>query len=86
MLLHNDTVLVDVSQLKKATGILRAFRNKRRQTLLSILDEHKRMTVTEIYTKLKLEQSVACQQLAILLKAGIIIKEKQFKYAFYSNI
>jgi DNA-binding transcriptional ArsR family regulator len=43
-----------------------------------------RITVTEIYIKLKLEQSVASQHLAILRKAGIVSTERDGKCIFYS--
>ena len=40
--------------------------------------------LTEIYVKLRLEQSVASQHLAILRKAGVVVTERDGKYIFYS--
>lgn len=43
------------------------------------------MTVTEIYVKLRLEQSVASQHLAILqASAGVVQTERNGKFIFYS--
>jgi DNA-binding transcriptional ArsR family regulator len=43
-----------------------------------------RMTVTEIYVKLRLEQSVASQHLAILRKAGFVKTDRDGKFIYYS--
>ena len=42
------------------------------------------MTVTDLYVKLRLEQSVASQHLAILRKAGIVSTERDGKFIFYT--
>ena len=63
---------IDLLNVKKAALILRAVNHKLRQQILKLIDEHGKMTVTEIYVKLRLEQSVASQHLAILRKAGFV--------------
>src|SRR5450755_948456 len=77
-------VKVDFAHLKKAALILRALNHKLRQQIVRLLDEHKKMTVTEIYVKLRLEQSVASQHLAILRRAGIVSTSRDGKFIFYS--
>jgi DNA-binding transcriptional ArsR family regulator len=42
------------------------------------------MTVTEIYVKLRVEQSVASQHLAIMRKAGYLNTSRDGKNIFYS--
>jgi DNA-binding transcriptional ArsR family regulator len=42
------------------------------------------MTVTEIYVRLRLEQSVASQHLAILRRAGIVKTERDGKFIYYT--
>jgi DNA-binding transcriptional ArsR family regulator len=42
------------------------------------------MTVTELYVKLRLEQSVDSQHLAILRKAGFVKTVRDGKFIFYS--
>ncbi|BAV09207.1 hypothetical protein FLA_5255 [Filimonas lacunae] len=51
--------------------------------MVKLLDEHKKMTVTEIYVKLRLEQSVASQHLAILRRAGIVATQRDGKFIYY---
>jgi DNA-binding transcriptional ArsR family regulator len=54
-----------------------------RQNIIALLEEHERMTVTDIYIKLRLEQSVASQHLAILRRAGVLITDRQGKFIYY---
>lgn len=75
---------IDVLQLKKAALILRAVNHKLRQQILKLLHQHGKMTVTEIYVKLRLEQSVASQHLAILRKAGFVDTQRDGKFIYYS--
>lgn len=80
----NGELKIDVLQLKKAALILRAVNHKLRQQILKLLHQHERMTVTEIYVKLRLEQSVASQHLAILRKAGFVATVREGKFIYYS--
>ncbi len=75
---------IDVIQLKKAALILRSLNHKLRQQIIKIIDDNKKMTVTEIYIKLRLEQSVASQHLSILRKAGVVKTEREGKFIFYA--
>ena len=75
---------VDLHNLKKAAMVLRAINHKLRQQVLKLIDESGKMTVTEIYVKLRLEQSVASQHLAILRKAGFVKTERDGKFIYYS--
>jgi DNA-binding transcriptional ArsR family regulator len=80
----NGELKIDVIQLKKAALILRAVNHKLRQQILKLIHQNERMTVTEIYVKLRLEQSVASQHLAILRKAGFVSTYRDGKFIFYS--
>jgi len=64
---------VEVIKLKKAALVLRAINHKLRQQIIQLIHQNGRMTVTEIYVKLRLEQSVASQHLAILRKANFVL-------------
>ena len=75
---------VDVLQLKKAALILRAVNHKLRQQIMKLIHQNGKMTVTEIYVKLRLEQSVASQHLAILRKAGFVNTLRDVKFIYYS--
>jgi DNA-binding transcriptional ArsR family regulator len=81
----SGTVLeVDLLNVKKASLILRAINHKLRQQILKLIDEQGKITVTEIYVKLRLEQSVASQHLAILRKAGFVKTEREGKFIYYA--
>lgn len=77
-------IKIDFLHTKKAALILRAINHKLRQQMLKLIDEHKKMTVTEIYIKLRLEQSVASQHLAILRRAGIVATQREGKFIYYA--
>lgn len=74
---------LDYTELRKAVLVLRAVNHKLRQRMIDLLEENQRMTVTDIYIKLRLEQSVASQHLAILRKAGVVKTDRQGKYIYY---
>jgi ArsR family transcriptional regulator, virulence genes transcriptional regulator len=73
---HND--------LRKAALVLRAVNHKLRQKMMDLIDQKDRVTVTEIFNTMQLEQSVASQHLAILRKAGVVDTEREGKFIFYS--
>jgi DNA-binding transcriptional ArsR family regulator len=75
---------IDYYSVKKAALVLRALNHKLRQQIIRTIYENKRLTVTDLYVKLRLEQSVASQHLAILRKTGIVITERDGKFIFYT--
>ncbi len=81
---EGQSITIDLLNLKKVALILRALNHKLRQQIVKLIDENERITVTEIYTHLRIEQSVASQHLAILRKAGIVDTSRNGKYIFYS--
>lgn len=81
---EGQPITIDLLNLKKVALILRALNHKLRQQIVKLIDENERITVTEIYTHLRIEQSVASQHLAILRKAGIVDTSRNGKYIFYS--
>ena len=75
---------IDFYSIKKASLILRALNHKLRQQLLKIIHEEQKITVTEIYVKLRLEQSVASQHLAILRRTGLVTTKREGKFIYYT--
>ena len=75
---------INLHNLKKAALVLRAMNHKLRQQILSLIDTEKKITVTEIYVRLRLEQSVASQHLAILRRAGIVVTQRDGKFIYYT--
>ena len=80
----NKDIPLDYLELRKAALVLRAVNHKLRQRIIDLLEENGRMTVTDIYVKLRLEQSVASQHLAILRRAGVVQTDRQGKFIYYS--
>lgn len=80
----DNNLKLDLLELKKAAVILRALNHKLRQQMIKVIDEHGKITVTDLYIKLRLEQSVASQHLAILRKAGFVTTSREGKYIYYS--
>ena len=80
----NENVRIDFLHMKKAMLILRALNHKLRQQIVKLLDERRKMTVTEIYIELRLEQSVTSQHLAILRRAGLVNATREGKFIYYS--
>lgn len=78
-----QSINLDYLNVKKASLVLRALNHKLRQQMVKMLDEKQRMTVTEIYVSLRLEQSVTSQHLAILRRAGILKTEREGKFIYY---
>ncbi len=74
---------LDYVELRKAVLVLRSVNHKLRQQIIDLLDENEKMTVTDLYIRLRLEQSVASQHLAILRRAGVVKTERQGKFIYY---
>jgi DNA-binding transcriptional ArsR family regulator len=80
-----DTALqIEDLKIKKAALVLRAINHPLRQQMLHLLHHNKQMMVTSIYVKLRLEQSVASQQLAILRRANLVITNRDGKCIYYA--
>ena len=74
---------IDMVPLKRASHIVRALNHKLRQKILRLVHAHERMSVSEIVDALKVRQSVASQQLAILRHAELVKAEREGKNVFY---
>ncbi len=71
--------------LVKAKMRVRALNHPLRQKMLSLVkDNRNRMNVTDIYVKLRIEQSVASQHLAILRNQGLVTTQREGKTIWYS--
>jgi DNA-binding transcriptional ArsR family regulator len=80
----NANPKLNYTEIKAAALTLRALNNKVREKILNLIIENKQMIVTEIYVKLRIEQSVASQHLAILRKDRIVLVERDGKNMIYS--
>ena len=79
----NDETEVDLVKNKKALYILRAINHPLRLEIIELLNKHKLLTVTEIYSQLNIQQAIASQNLAVLRRAGFVETKKESKYVYY---
>lgn len=77
-------ITLDYGVLRKAVLTLRSVNHKLRKQIINLLEDNQKLTVTEIYVKLRLEQSVASQHLAILRRAGVVKTSRDGKFIYYS--
>jgi DNA-binding transcriptional ArsR family regulator len=82
----NDEKLpeIDAYKIKKAAITIRGLTNEIRKRIITAIQENPKITVTELYVKLKLKQSILSQHLAILRRIGILTQRRQGKYVYYS--
>ena len=75
---------IDYQILRKSVMVLRAVNHELRQDMIRLIHQEGKMTVTDLYVKLRLEQSVASQHLALLRRAGIVVTSRDGKFIYYS--
>lgn len=82
--MENSNAPIDPAFVNAASTI-RALNHRLRQNIISdIIAAGNKTTVTDIYTRLNLEQSVASQHLAILREAKILTTDRDGKNIYYS--
>jgi DNA-binding transcriptional ArsR family regulator len=75
----------EIALLGKAKMMIRAASHPLRERILTLIKENgNRIHVTPIYKKLRIEQSVASQHLAILRRAKLVTTNKEGKVVYYS--
>ena len=70
--------------IKNAAMVIRSINHKLRQQIIDLLNENKRMIVTDIYEKLGVEQSTASQHLALLRRANVVTTQRASRMIYYS--
>lgn len=74
----------EIKNIKKAIITLKALDHKFRKDILKLIDSKNEITVTEIYKKLQMEQSVVSQHLALLRALNIVKTKKEGRFVKYS--
>jgi DNA-binding transcriptional ArsR family regulator len=72
-----------IDQLERAASMLKAIAHPMRIAILNHLEDGKRMTVTEIHEKLKIEQSTTSHHLGILKDKGVLSSKRDGKNTYY---
>ena len=79
-----DIVNLNPNDLERAAGILKAMAHPVRISILGALEGGKRLTVTEIYNILKIEQSTASHHRGIMREKGVLDSRREGKNIYYS--
>ena len=79
-----ELILLEFGNFRKIVLVLRSLNHKIRQIIIKQLEDGKLMTVTELHIRMRLDQSIVSQHLAILRRAGVLNAEKNGKYIYYS--
>lgn len=75
---------LDVTKLESAAAKLRALAHPMRIAIIELLEENQKMSVTEIYKHLKIEQASASHHLNILKSKGVLVSKRDGKKIHYS--
>ncbi len=76
--------ILKADTLHNAVMTLRAINNPLRKKIIDLVNANTDITVTKIYKKLKIEQSVASQHLAILRNAEFLTATRNGKFIYYN--
>jgi DNA-binding transcriptional ArsR family regulator len=75
---------LDIQKLEMAASKLRAMAHPMRIAIIDLLTENKKLTVTEIYERLNIEQASASHHLNILKSKGLLESKRDGKMILYS--
>jgi len=70
-------------QLELASSMLKAIAHPMRIAILTHLEDGKKLSVTQIYEKLDIEQSTASHHLGILKDKGVLCSQRDGKNTYY---
>lgn len=73
----------EFSLLESRAELLKTMGHPVRLAILSLLVAKEKMTVTDIFSKLEIEQSTASHHLRLMRSAGIVDLTKSGKHSFY---
>jgi len=75
---------IELQKLESASEMLKAIAHPIRIAIVAMLDNDTKLTVTEIYEALEIEQAVASHHLSILKNKGVVLSERCGKNCIYS--
>jgi DNA-binding transcriptional ArsR family regulator len=75
---------LDLQKLELAASKLRAMAHPMRIAIIDLLSANKKLTVTEIYERLSIEQASASHHLNILKNKGLLESKRDGKMILYS--
>jgi len=75
---------LNIQKLEMAASKLRAMAHPMRIAILELLHREKQLSVTDIYSSLRIEQAAASHHLNILKNKGVLVSKRDGKKIFYS--
>ena len=75
---------LDIEKLELAASKLRAIAHPMRIAIIELLSVNPKLTVTQIYTRLNLEQASASHHLNILKSKGLLESKRDGKMIYYA--
>lgn len=72
-----------IDQLEQAVNMLKAIAHPMRISIINLLEDGRKMTVTEIHEKLQIEQSTTSHHLGILKDKGVLSSKREGKNTLY---
>jgi len=78
-----NKVTLDIKKLEEAASKLRVIAHPMRIAIIELLQDNKRLNVTEIYDKLNIEQASASHHLNLLKNKGVLSSKREGKNTFY---
>lgn len=80
----NSNPKLDIIQLENVAERLKSIAHPMRIAILELLQEKEKLSVTEIYNTLKIDQAAASNHLRILKEKGILASRRDGKKIIYS--
>jgi len=77
-------IVINLSKLELAASKLRAISHPMRIAIIDLLANGKKLSVTEIYKSLDIEQATASHHLNILKSKGLLLSNRKGKKIYYS--
>ena len=75
--------IIDTDRLDVAANRLRAISHPMRIAIIAMLEENQELNVTQIHTKLNIEQAATSHHLSILKRKGILHSKRNGKENIY---
>ena len=77
-------LLINIEKLEAVASKLRAISHPMRIAMIDLLAQDNKLSVTEIYEKLNIEQATASHHLNILKNKGVLESKREGKKIYYS--
>ncbi len=74
---------LDITKLENAASKMRSIAHPMRIAIIEMLSESAKLSVTEIYERLQIEQAAASHHLNILKSKGVLVSKREGKKIFY---